>query len=63
MERWIQPLSSAGILLVALVGVLVGRPFVREFAEADQPREVVKSELFGKITTRSRGSGSRHSPA
>ena len=32
MERWIQPLSSAGIFLVALVGVLIGRPFVREFA-------------------------------
>ena len=52
MERWIQPLSSAGILLVALVGVLVGRPFVREFAEVDQPKEVIKSELFGEITTR-----------
>lgn len=51
MERWIQPLSSLGILLVALVGVLAGRPFVREFAEADQPAEVIKSELFGKITT------------
>src|ERR1700712_848577 len=36
LERWIQPLSSAGILLVALIGLLVGRPFVREIAEADQ---------------------------
>lgn len=52
MERWIQPLSSAGILLVALVGVLVGRPFVREIAEVDQPKEVVKSELFAEVTTR-----------
>lgn len=52
MERWIQPMSSAGILIVALVGLLVGRPFVREIAEADQSREVVKSELFGKVTTR-----------
>lgn len=52
MERWIQPLSSAGLLLVALVGVLVGRPFVREIAEADQPKEVVNSELFGRITLR-----------
>jgi hypothetical protein len=51
MERWIQPLSSAGILLVALVGVLAGRPFVREIAQADQPREVVNSELFARITT------------
>jgi hypothetical protein len=51
MERWVQPLSSAGILLVALASVLIGRPFVREFAESDQPPEVVKSELFGRITT------------
>jgi hypothetical protein len=51
MERWIQTLSSAGILLVALVGILVGRPFVREFAKVDQPPEVVKSDLFERITT------------
>jgi len=51
MERWVQPLSSAGIFLVALGSVLVGRPFVREFAEVDQPPDVIKSELFGKITT------------
>src|ERR1700758_5819113 len=51
MERWIQPLSNAGILLVALTGVLIGKPFVREFAEVDQPPEVIESELFGRITT------------
>ena len=51
MERWIQPLSSAGIFLVALVGVLIGRPFVREFAEVDQPPEVIESEVFRRITT------------
>jgi hypothetical protein len=51
MERWIQPLSNVGILLVALLGVLLGRPFVREFAEADQPVEVTESDLFGRITT------------
>ncbi|CAN5847868.1 hypothetical protein BH09ACT7_BH09ACT7_16570 [soil metagenome] len=52
MERWIQPLSSLGILLVALSGVLVGKPFVREFAESGQAQEVVKSELFDVIITR-----------
>ena len=31
--------------------MLIGRPFVREFAEVDQPEEVIKSELFGRITT------------
>lgn len=51
MERWMQPLSNAGIFLVALIGVLIGKPFVREFAEVDQPDEVTKSELFGQIAT------------
>ena len=51
MERWVQPLSSAGIFLVALTGVLIGKPFVREFAEVDQAPEVVKSESFSRITT------------
>ena len=50
MERWIQPLSNAGIFLVALTSVLIGKPFVREFAAADQPADVVKTELFGRIT-------------
>ena len=51
MERWMQPLSNAGIFLVALAGMLTGHPFVREFAEVDQPKEVVESEIFGRITT------------
>ncbi|MHA3022408.1 hypothetical protein ACXPWS_19425 [Mycobacterium sp. BMJ-28] len=51
LERWIQPLSSAGILIVALVGVVIGRPFIREFAEVDQSPEVIKSDLFATITT------------
>jgi hypothetical protein len=52
MERWIQPLSNGGIFLVALTGVLIGKPFVREFAAAGQPPDVVKSDLFGQLTTR-----------
>jgi hypothetical protein len=51
MEQWMQPLSNAGIFLVALTGLLVGRPFVREFAEVDQPEEVTGSETFKRITT------------
>lgn len=50
MERWIQPLGNAGIFLVALVSVLIGRPFVREFAAAEQPPDVVKTPLFRRIT-------------
>lgn len=52
MERWMQPLSNAGIFLVALVGMLVGKPFVRELAAEGQPPEVVSSELFGRIVSR-----------
>ena len=52
IARWILPLSIAGVFLVTLVGLLTGRPFVREFAEADQAPEVIKSELFATITTR-----------
>ncbi|MGV0836370.1 hypothetical protein [Mycolicibacterium thermoresistibile] len=51
LEQWIQPLGNAGILVSALIGVLAGRPFVREFAEVGQPPEVVKSEPFARITT------------
>ncbi|WP_178358553.1 hypothetical protein [Mycolicibacterium hippocampi] len=50
MERWIQPLSTAGIFLVALVSALIGKPFVREFAVVGQPKEVVESEAFARIT-------------
>lgn len=52
LERWVQPLSNAGIFLVALTGMLIGKPFVREFAAADQPPGVVESDLFGQVTTR-----------
>ena len=52
MERWIQPLSNAGIFLVALTGVLIGKPFVREFAAAGQPKDIVNSDLFALVTTR-----------
>jgi hypothetical protein len=48
LERWIQPLSFAGIFLVALLSVLFGKPFVYEFAAAEQPADVVKTELFGE---------------
>ncbi len=51
MEQWMQPLSNVGIFLVALGSVLTGRPFVREFAEVDQPEEVIASETFARITS------------
>ncbi|MGD1238512.1 hypothetical protein [Mycobacterium seoulense] len=47
-QRWMLPLSTAGLLVVALVGTLTGKPFVRAFAAAEQPADVVKTELFGR---------------
>ena len=51
-ERWAQPLSVGALFLVALTGVLTGKPFVREFAEVGQPATVISSESFVRITTR-----------
>lgn len=50
MEKWLQPLSNAGIFLVALGGLVAGKPFVREFAVVGQPKEVIESEPFARIT-------------
>jgi len=49
LQQWILPLSNAGIFLVALIGMLMDKPFVREFAAAEQPADVIKTELFGRI--------------
>lgn len=49
MDRWIQPVGNAGILLVALTSQLIGKPFVHDFAAAEQPDDVVKTALFGRI--------------
>jgi hypothetical protein len=51
-ERWAQPASIAAILVVVLVGVLTGKPFVHEFIAAGQPPGVVDSDLFGQVTGR-----------
>jgi hypothetical protein len=48
MERWLPALGNAGIFLVALIGVLIGKPFAREYAAAEQPADVIKTELFAR---------------
>lgn len=52
IQRWAQPVSIAAILLVVLIGLLAGKPFVHEFIAAGQPAGVVESDLFGQVTTR-----------
>jgi hypothetical protein len=51
LQRWLLPLSIAGLLLAAVIGTLIGRPFGRAFAAAEQPPDVVKTELFGRVAT------------
>jgi hypothetical protein len=46
MERWLPALGNTGIFLVALVSVLIGKPFAREYIAAEQPADVIKTELF-----------------
>lgn len=49
IQRWLLVVANVGIFLVTLVSVLIGKPFAREYAAADQPADVVKTELFGQM--------------
>ena len=48
-QRWILPLGNAGIFAIALLGALIGKPFVRGFAASEQPDDVVRTELFARM--------------
>lgn len=48
-QRWVLPLSFLGAFLAAVAGVPLGKPFTRDFAAAEQPDDVVKTELFGRL--------------
>jgi len=48
LRQWILPLSTGGVLLVALVSALIGKPFIAPFAAAEYPADVVKTELFAR---------------
>ncbi|MEH3154152.1 MAG: acyl-CoA thioesterase/bile acid-CoA:amino acid N-acyltransferase family protein [Gordonia paraffinivorans] len=50
LERWLQPLGNLGLFLVALVGVLVGRPFVREYAADSVDEATARTDGFRTIT-------------
>src|SRR6478672_9184432 len=50
LVRWMQPLSNLGIFLVALVGLVVGRPFVREYAAASVDDRTARTDGFATIT-------------
>ncbi len=48
-QRWILPLGNAGLFVTALVGALTGKPFTHASAAAEQPDDVVKTELFARM--------------
>ncbi len=48
-QRWMLPLANAGLLVVALVGALIGKPFARESAACEQPDDVIKTDLFARM--------------
>jgi hypothetical protein len=50
LERWLQPLSNLGLFLIALGGVLLGRPFVRDYAVASVDAATAKTSGFRTIT-------------
>ena len=50
LERWLQPLSNLGLFLIALGGVLLGRPFVREYAEDSVDAKTATTDGFRYIT-------------
>jgi hypothetical protein len=52
VERWILPVSIIGLLLAALLGVLIGRPFAGEYADASGPTDETRSELFARMHIR-----------
>jgi hypothetical protein len=51
LERWLQPLGNLGLFLVALVGLLVGRPFVWEFTADFVDATTARSDRFRRVTT------------
>ncbi|GAQ39008.1 membrane protein [Mycobacterium pseudoshottsii JCM 15466] len=50
LARWIVAVSNFGIFLVAVLGLLMGKPLVREYAAAELPSDVVNTELFKRMT-------------
>jgi hypothetical protein len=51
LARWLQPLSNFGLFAIAAVGVLVGRPFVREYAVGSVDAATAAGGGFRYVTT------------
>lgn len=46
LQRWMQPLANGALCAIALVSVLIGRPFVLQYAKEEAPPEVWHEPLF-----------------
>lgn len=46
LERWIQPITNCAIFLIALISVLIGRPFTMEYARESVDAEVAEKPDF-----------------
>ncbi|WP_433783606.1 acyl-CoA thioester hydrolase/BAAT C-terminal domain-containing protein [Actinomycetospora sp. CA-101289] len=51
LERWIQPLGNAGLLVIVLGGLAVRRPFVLDYATASVDAVTARTDGFRAITT------------
>ena len=50
LERWLLPLSNVGLLAVALAGVLTGKQFLPDLADAGPSADETRKEMFGQLT-------------
>lgn len=46
LQRWMQPLTNGALCLIALASVLIGRPFVLQYAKEEAPPEIWGEPLF-----------------
>jgi hypothetical protein len=51
LERWLLPLSILGLLLVALITALTGRPFLPESADAGSSADEIRKEMFARLAS------------
>jgi hypothetical protein len=46
LQRWMQPLVNGALCAIALVSLLIGRPFVLQYAREEAPPEIWGEPLF-----------------
>ncbi len=49
LQRWVQPMSNGGIFLIALVSILIGKPFTLQYAREEVPPEVAETPAFLQV--------------